>query len=107
MVIAVFRSRLRPEHAGEFQELADKLLKLARSMPGFISYKVYASEDGERASIIEFETPEQLRAWREHPEHVPAQQLGRERFYSEYSLHVSEPDRESLFKRQPTAPGAP
>ena len=99
MVITVFRSRLLPEHADEFQELAAKMLELAKSMPGFISYKVYSAEDGERCSIIEFESPDHLRAWRVHPEHLEAQRLGRERFYSEYSLHVAEPTRESRFPR--------
>lgn len=99
MVIAIFRSRLRAEHAAEFQELAGRMLELARSMPGFLSYKVYASEDGERCSIIEFDSADHLRAWREHPEHREAQRLGRERFYQEYSLHVAEPQRESRFPR--------
>lgn len=49
--------------------------------------------------IIEFESPELLQAWREHPEHREAQRLGRERFYEEYTLQVSEPARESRFKR--------
>ncbi len=99
MVITVFRSRLRPEHADEFQDLAAKMLELAESMPGFISHKIYSAEDGERCSIIEFESPDHLRAWRVHPEHLEAQRLGRERFYSEYSLHVAEPTRESRFPR--------
>jgi heme-degrading monooxygenase HmoA len=99
MVIAVFRSRLRSEHANEFQRLADRMLQIAQSMPGFISYKVYAAADGERCSIIEFESPELLQAWREHPEHREAQRLGRERFYEEYTLQVSEPARESRFNR--------
>ena len=75
------------------------MLKIAQSMTGFISYKVYVSEDGERCSIIEFDSRENLRAWREHPEHRAAQRLGRERYYQEYSLHVGEPERESLFRR--------
>lgn len=98
MVIAIFRSHLRPEHAREFQALADELLELAKSMPGFISYKLYAADDGERCSVIEFESAEQLRAWREHPRHSAAQQRGRERYYAQYSLHVCEPDRESRFE---------
>jgi heme-degrading monooxygenase HmoA len=69
-------------------------------MPGFISYKLYTSEDGERVSIIEFESAEHLRAWREHPQHRRAQQMGRERFYEEYTLHVGEPARESRFDRR-------
>ena len=99
MVLAVFRSRLRPQHAEEFQELAEKMLALAETMPGFISYKLYTSDDGERASIVEFESPEQLQAWREHPEHLQAQRIGRERFYQEYSLLVAEPIRASRFQR--------
>jgi heme-degrading monooxygenase HmoA len=99
MVIAIFRSRLRPEHAEEFQALADRMLRLARAMPGFLSYQVYRSEDGARCSVIEFESAEALRAWREHPEHRAAQRLGRERFYEAYTLHVAEPARESSFAR--------
>jgi heme-degrading monooxygenase HmoA len=98
MVIAVFRSRLRTDHADEFQELAARLRTLAEAMPGFVSYRVYAAEDGERCSIIEFDSHETLRAWREHPEHRAAQRLGRERFYAEYRLHVAEPARESRFE---------
>lgn len=103
MVITVFRSRLRPEHAAEFQALADEMLEIARAMPGFLSYKVYKAEDGERCSIIEFESPDHLRAWREHPDHRAAQRLGRQRFYQEYTLHVAEPTRESRFPRRPQA----
>jgi heme-degrading monooxygenase HmoA len=99
MVVALFRSRLRPEHADEFQELAGKLMGLAESMPGFLSYKVFTSEDGERASVIEFDSEAHLRAWREHPEHLEAQRIGRERFYAEYCLQVGEPARESRFHR--------
>jgi heme-degrading monooxygenase HmoA len=99
MVITIFRSRLRPENAHEFQELAAVMMKLAESMPGFVSYKLYTSEDGERCSVVEFESHEQLLAWRNLPEHRKAQEIGRERFYEEYTLHVTDPVRESRFKR--------
>ena len=99
MVVSVFRSRLRPENEAEFQELAARLMQLAESMPGFVSYKLYVAADGERCSIVEFETHEQLLAWRELPEHRDAQRLGRERFYEAYTLHVAEPLRESRFAR--------
>ena len=99
MVLSVFRSRIRDDNAEDFHALADEMLSLAQSMPGFISYKVYQSDDGERASLIEFETREQLQAWREHPRHVEAQRIGRERYYQEYSLFVGEPFRESNFSR--------
>ncbi len=99
MVLTVFRSRLRPEHSEEFQKLAAEMLELAESMPGFMSYRSYTSEDGERVSLIEFDSPEHLLAWREHPKHRRAQQIGRERFYQEYTLQIAEPARESRFQR--------
>jgi len=99
MVMVVFRSKLRPGVEEEFGELADKMMEIAESMPGFVSYKVFQAEDGERASIIHFESIEQLQAWRTQPEHLAAQQRGRESFYEEYSLIVSEPYRDNDFKR--------
>ncbi len=48
MVLAVFRSRLRSENAEEFETLAVRMLELA--------------EDGERVSLIEFESAEHLHA---------------------------------------------
>lgn len=104
MVMTVFRSRLRPENEAEFHALADEMMEIAKAMPGFLSYKVYVAEDGERCSVVEFDTPEHLLAWRNLPRHVEAQRIGRERFYAEYSLHVGEPVRESHF-RQPGAKG--
>ena len=99
MVIVVFRSRVRPEQAERYYALADKMADVARSMPGFISYKGYFAEDGERVSIHEWETPEQLRAWREHPDHVKSQALGRAEFYDEYTLYVADAPRTSRFRR--------
>ncbi len=99
MVLAVFRSRLRSENSEKFGKLADRMLELAQSMPRFVSYNVYSSDDGERCSIIEFETAEELQAWRQHPEHREAQRIGRERFYESYTLQVGEPARESRFVR--------
>ena len=95
MMLVVFRSRLRNENDSEYQALAPSILELAQSMPGFVSFKSFRADDGERVSIIEFESEETLRAWREHPEHRRAQELGRTSFFSEYSLQICKQLRES------------
>jgi heme-degrading monooxygenase HmoA len=97
MVIVVFRSRLRIEHLEEFERDAEEMLAIARSMPGFISYKRYESEDGERVSLHEWESAEDLRAWREHPRHRDVQALGRSRYYAEYTSYVCESPRATRF----------
>ena len=88
MVVTLFRSRLRPEFVDEYRPLASEMLDLARTMPGFRSFKSFSADDGERISIIEFDSLPQLEAWRDHPQHRRAQRLGRERFYAEYQLQV-------------------
>ena len=64
------------------------MLELAKAMPGFVSFKNFAVPDGERVSIIEFESEETHKAWRDHPEHRIAQKLGREKFYAEFKIQI-------------------
>lgn len=90
MVSVIFRSRLREDGKAEYAELAPRMVELAKTMPGFVSFELFISDEGERLSLIAFETLEDVKAWREHPEHREAQRLGRERFYSEYSITVAE-----------------
>ncbi|MCG8325348.1 MAG: antibiotic biosynthesis monooxygenase [Thiotrichales bacterium] len=82
----------------EFNSLRERMMEIAQSMPGFISYKVYSNEDGERVSIHEWESKEALQAWREHPEHIAAQKQGRADYYSNYTVYVMENPRESRYE---------
>jgi heme-degrading monooxygenase HmoA len=100
MIVTVFRSRLRPDVREEYVALANRMNELARTMPGYISHKGFFADDGERVTIVEFESEEAMRAWRMHPEHREAQKLGRERFYDGYSIQVCEVKREANFERE-------
>jgi len=99
MIVTVFRARLRPENAEAYFKLAGELGVEAESMPGFVSRKVYVAEDGERLTVVEFKSEETHHAWAEHPAHRAAQKLGRERFYSEYSIQICESLRSSTFNQ--------
>ena len=103
MIITVFRSRLRPGVREEYVALVERMMELARTMPGYISHKGFFADDGERVTIVEFEHEEGMRAWRTNPEHRVAQKLAREKYYSEYSVQVCTLDRESKFKAAETA----
>ncbi len=97
MVVTIFRSRLRPEHEPEYHHVADRMRELAQAMPGFISIKTFAAPDGERVSLVEFDSEANHNAWRDHPAHREAQRLGRERFYSEYRIQVGQVERDYGF----------
>jgi heme-degrading monooxygenase HmoA len=98
MVVTVFRSRLRPEARDEYTQWATRMSEMARALPGYISHKVFVAEDGERVTIVEFETPDQHRVWATHPEHLAAKKKGREGFYSEYSIQVCTVERAHAFR---------
>jgi heme-degrading monooxygenase HmoA len=107
MLITVFRSRLKPGLEEEYVALVEQMEKLARTMPGYISHKGYAGADGERLTIVEFEHEEGLRAWRTNPEHIAAQKLARQKYYTEYHVQVCTLDRESKFNAEEAAKRAP
>jgi hypothetical protein len=87
-VITVFRSRLRLGVDEEYGTLAAKMTALAQGMPGFVDIQTFTHADGERVPVVTFEDIESHNAWKEHPAHRQAQELGRDHFYSEYSIQV-------------------
>src|SRR5215831_12387252 len=102
MIVTVFRSRLMPGVRDEYVALATRMSELAATIPGYISHKGFFADDGERVTIVEFESEQAMRAWRMHPEHIAAQRKGRQSYYSEYHIQVCEVLRTADFKR----PGA-
>jgi len=77
--------------------------ELVRAFPGYISHKGFTAEDGERVTIVEFETEEALREWRIHPEHGKAKKRGIESFFSDYKFQICSVIRERAW----TAKGKP
>jgi heme-degrading monooxygenase HmoA len=97
-VVTVFRSRLRPEALEEYEPLSERMVDLARAMPGFVDYKTFASDDGERVTLVTFASMDDHIAWRNHPEHREAQTLGRERLYDSFTIQVCQCPRETRFQ---------
>jgi heme-degrading monooxygenase HmoA len=106
MIVTVFRSRLRDGVREEYLALVARMNELAATMPGYISHKGFFAEDGERVTIVEFEHADGMRAWRTHPEHIRAQRLAREKFYTEYRIQVCELTRQADFRRESEAAAA-
>jgi heme-degrading monooxygenase HmoA len=100
MIVTIFRSRLKPEHIDEYNSVANRIHALAETMPGFVSITSYSAADGERVSIVEFADQASHVAWRNHAEHIQAQRLGRERFYSQYRVQVCESINDYSFQMQ-------
>jgi heme-degrading monooxygenase HmoA len=99
MVVVVFRSRLTSEAGEDYSVMAAEMLATAQEMPGFVEFKSFKSDDGERVSLVYWQDHETIAAWRNHPRHRIAQNTGRAKWYAEFRLEVADIVRESKFER--------
>jgi heme-degrading monooxygenase HmoA len=99
MIIVLFRSRLKADAGEDYSQMAGEMYNLAKSMPGFVDFKSYKADDGERISIVKWTDQESMALWRNHPRHQEAQRLGREKWYASYEIEVAEVVRASSFKQ--------
>ena len=66
-------------------------------MPGFVDFKAFVAADGERVSLVTFESWAADDAWRDDPEHRAAERRGRDEWYASYAIQVCELVDERLF----------
>jgi heme-degrading monooxygenase HmoA len=98
MILTVFRARLRADaDTDAAAALNERMVALATTMPGFISYKDYTAEDGENVTIVEFASEAEQLAWRNQAEHHDAQERGRREFFAEYQIQVCRVERAYRF----------
>ncbi|HET7528429.1 MAG TPA: antibiotic biosynthesis monooxygenase [Burkholderiaceae bacterium] len=98
MIIVVFRAYVRPDaDLPTLGRVAERMAELAKETPGLISYKDYTAEDGENVTVVEFASEPELIAWRQHPEHVLAQERARRDFFSDYHIQVCRVERSYHF----------
>jgi len=88
MIVTIFRSRLNSGAEEEYSPMAKRMSELARTIPGYVSHKGFAAADGERVTIVEFESEEALQEWRRHPEHAKAKRHGIQSFFSDYKFQI-------------------
>jgi heme-degrading monooxygenase HmoA len=88
MIVTVFRSRLASGAQEEYGPVARHMSDLVRAIPGYISHKGFTAEDGERVTIVEFESEEALHEWKVNPEHRHAKRLGFTKFFSTFKYQI-------------------
>ena len=98
MLVVLFRSKLVDAPDG-YAEMAQEMLDLAKTMPGFIDVKSFKADDGERLTLVWWQDEDTLRQWRTNARHLVAQKAGRERWYQYYKLEVAEVKRAKDFER--------
>lgn len=98
MIVVIFSTKMRADaDLNEYSRWGERMYELVQQIPGFISVTSNSEPDGGEVTIARFDSEEALKAWRTHPEHLQAQQLGRSVFYESYSIQVCTTVREYEF----------
>ncbi len=88
MFVVIFRASIRQLDT-EYSQMAARMRELALSEFGCLEFHT-VSEGQQEVTLSYWPDEASINAWKAHPEHRQAQQLGRERWYESYSVQVAE-----------------
>jgi heme-degrading monooxygenase HmoA len=88
--VVLFHIRPRPgRDEAEYQRTFERMLELVSGVDGFLGIEGFSGEDGSELAVAKFSTEDAIRAWKAQPEHVAAQQRGRDEFFGAYQVTIA------------------
>lgn len=93
-VAVIFTSTRAPGFDEEYHAVSVAMDTLARVQPGFLSIESVRDPQTRRGITVSYWVDDaSARAWKQVAEHLEAQRVGRERFYSDYTVVVAQVTR--------------
>ncbi|MCG7598229.1 antibiotic biosynthesis monooxygenase [Halomonas sp. McH1-25] len=89
---AVIFSSHRTEGDHGYAAMAERMVALAATQPGFLGIESAREELG--ITVSYWESLEAIRSWKRHAEHLEAQRLGRGQWYSDFRVRIARVERE-------------
>lgn len=89
---AVIFTSHRPDGDQSYGAMAGRMLELAAMQPGFLG--VESAREGVGITVSYWQSLEAIRQWKQHAEHLEAQRLGRERWYSTFKVRIAKVERD-------------
>lgn len=83
---AVIFSNLRTEIEEGYGETASEMVRLAELQPGFLGHE--SVRDGLGITISYWVSLDAIRNWKQQTDHLLAQRMGREKWYSAYKTRI-------------------
>ena len=88
----IFTSQVKGKDES-YERVAEAMFALAAKQPGYLGAEHARREDGLGITVAYFTDEAAIRAWKANAEHLAAQRLGIERWYSRYHLRVAKVER--------------
>lgn len=94
---AVIFSSVRTEGENGYTEMAEKMEALARQQPGFLGVESARNDVG--ITVSYWKDLESIQKWKQHSDHLLAQQLGRTDWYRHYKTRICLVERDYGFEK--------
>ncbi len=87
----IFTAELSDDLEG-YEDAARHIRALAAQQPGFLGVES-VMEGHSEITVSYWESAEAIRAWKQHPQHLRNQQMGRSRWYRYYDVRICRVER--------------
>ena len=87
----IFTNTLSDDTTG-YEEMAYRMVELAEQQPGYLG--IESVRDGLGNTVSYWQNLDAIRAWKQNVEHLNAQQLGRDKWYSAFTTRIAKVERD-------------
>ncbi len=90
----IFSSKLKLENSEGYEEMAQRMIDLAKKQNGFLGVESARGEDGFGVTVSYWRSLEDILAWKVNSEHLIAQKIGHDRWYDSYCIRICKVENE-------------
>jgi len=90
---AVIFSSIQMGDDPTYHTMSKRMVELAQQQPGYIGHESYKNPTGHSCTISYWKAESDILRWKQHAEHIVAQELGKQKFYSDYTTRVAKVER--------------
>jgi heme-degrading monooxygenase HmoA len=80
-----------------YEEMAVKMVELAQQQPGYLGVETARNETG--ITVSYWKDLQSIKEWKQHADHLIAQQLGRQKWYEAYKTRICLVERDYDFEK--------
>jgi heme-degrading monooxygenase HmoA len=90
---AVIFSSRRTSGDQDYEATAERMVELAKTMPGFLGIESARGADGFGVTVSYWRDEASIAAWRQHADHLVAQERGKREWYVHYDIRIARVER--------------
>ena len=88
----IFTSQQSGDKKG-YEETANRMVELAKTMPGFLGLESTRDESGLGITVSYWQDRDSIANWKANTEHTAARKSGNEKWYEHYELRIAKIER--------------